>query len=66
LLQGFFEHVSGQQLACVEIGCARHRLPNGVVEPHCTFVIAAPELLASLQPIIGQQPADTLLARLRV
>ncbi|MBI5769825.1 MAG: hypothetical protein HZA93_18765 [Verrucomicrobia bacterium] len=66
LLQGFFEHVSGQQLACIEVGCARRGPPAGAGGPHCTFVIAAPELLAPIRPLIGQQPADTILARLRV
>jgi predicted hydrocarbon binding protein len=48
LLQGFFEHVSGQQLACAEIGCARRG------SPHCTFVIGAPEQLAPILPLVGR------------
>jgi len=59
LLQGFFEHVSGQQLACAEIGCARRG------SPHCTFVIAAPEQLAAVTPLVGRSSVDAILAKLR-
>jgi predicted hydrocarbon binding protein len=58
-LQGFFEHVSGQQLACAEIGCARRGAP------HCTFVIAAPEQLTPVIPLVGRTPPDGILAKLR-
>lgn len=59
LLQGFFEHVSGQQLVCAEIGCARRG------QPHCTFVIAAAELLTPVIPLVGRSPPDAILAKLR-
>lgn len=59
LLQGFFEHVSGQPLACAEIGCARRG------SPHCTFVIAAPEQLAPVLPFVGRSAPDDILAKLR-
>lgn len=59
MLQGFFEHISGQTLGCEEIACVRHGAP------HCTFVITAPERLARIMPAIGRENADTLLARLR-
>ncbi len=66
LLQAFFEHVSDQRLSCIEIGCAARRLSAAVRAPHCTFVIAAPELLEPVLPLVGQVPADTILTRLRV
>ena len=59
VLQGFFEHVSGQQLAGVEIACARRGAP------HCTFVVGAPEQLAPIAPLIGRETADAILAKLR-
>lgn len=59
VLQGFFGHISGQNLGCLEIACAR----GGA--PHCTFVITDPERLATLAPAIGTESPDTLLAQLR-
>ncbi len=59
MLQGFFEHISGQTLGCEEIGCVRRGAPC------CTFVITAPEQLAGIMPVIGRENAETLLARLR-
>lgn len=59
VLQGFFGHISGQNLGCVEIECVR----RGAAQ--CTFVITAPERLDLIAPAIGQEPAATLLARLR-
>ncbi len=59
LLQGFFTHISGQDLGCEELACARGGAPC------CVFVITAPERLALLASGIGREPADALLARLR-
>ncbi len=59
VLQGFFAHISGQNLACEEIACTR-RGP-----PPCIFVITDPERLATISPLLGQETADQLLARLR-
>ena len=59
ILQGFFEHFSGQTLGCEEIACAR----QGAA--HCTFVLTDPERLALIVPLIGREDADALLARLR-
>jgi len=59
MLQGFFEHISGQTLGCEEIACVRRGAAC------CTFVITAPERLARIMPVIGRENADTLLARLR-
>lgn len=59
LLQGFFEHISGEPLGCLEIACVRRGAP------HCTFVITAHERLAGLVPFLGRETADTLLARLK-
>lgn len=58
LIQGFFEHISGQQLGCEEIGCAH----LGASE--CTFVITAPERLDSIRGMIGREPAAAILDRL--
>lgn len=59
ILQGFFEYISGQKLGCEEIGCVRRGAP------HCTFVITAPERLATILPRVGLDSADQLLGRLR-
>lgn len=59
ILQGFFEHISGQTLGCEEIACVR----RGAVR--CAFVITDPERLARITPHLGRESADALLARLR-
>ncbi|MSU22703.1 MAG: hypothetical protein EXS32_02655 [Opitutus sp.] len=59
LLQGFFEHVSGQTLGCLEIACAH----LGV--PHCTFVIATSDRLDPVAPLAGRESAEAILAQLR-
>ena len=59
ILQGFFEHVSGQELGCIEIACARRG------DPHCTFVITAPERLASIAPLLGSASAETIIDKLK-
>ena len=59
ILQGFFEHVSGQELGCSEIGCARRGAP------HCTFVITAPERLESIAPLLGSATAEAIIAKLK-
>ena len=58
-LQGFLEHVSGQPLRCVEIGCAR----TGA--PHCTFVITSGERLESAAALIGRVGPDEIIAQLQ-
>ena len=58
ILQGFFEYISGQTLACEEIAC------GGRGAPHCTFVIAPPDRLAAVQARIGRDPAAAILAQL--
>lgn len=59
VLQGFFTHISGTNLGCEEIACARRGASA------CTFVITAPERLATITAQIGKEPVETLLARLR-
>lgn len=59
ILQGFFEHVSGQELGCIEIACARRGAP------HCTFVITAPERFASIAPLLGTASAEAIIAKLK-
>lgn len=59
LLQGFFEHISGEQLGCLEIACVRRGAPR------CTFVITATERLDAIVPFLGREDADALLARLK-
>ncbi len=59
ILQGFFEHVSGQELGCLEIACAR----KGAA--HCTFVITAPDRLAAVAPLLGTATAEAIIARLK-
>jgi len=57
-LQGFLEHVSGQPLGCLEIGCAR------VGAPHCTFVITSAERLEFAAGLIGKVSPDEIIQRL--
>lgn len=59
LLQGFFEHISGEQLGCIEIACVRRGAPR------CTFVITAPERLAGVAPFLGRDSAEAIIARLK-
>jgi predicted hydrocarbon binding protein len=59
MLQGYFEHVTGQALACEEIAC----MSQGA--PHCTFVLATPDRLQPILPFIGRESAEEILARLR-
>jgi len=59
ILQGFFEHISGQELGCLEIACTRRGAPG------CTFIITAPERLAAIAPLLGSADAETIIARLK-
>ena len=59
LLQGFFEHLSGEPLGCLEIACVRRDAPR------CTFVITATERLELIAPLVGREPAASLIARLK-
>ncbi len=59
LLQGFFEYISGQTLGCEEIACGRRGAAR------CTFVITAPDRLATVMPRLGQESAEAILAALR-
>jgi predicted hydrocarbon binding protein len=59
ILQGFFEHISGEQLGCLEIACVRRGAPR------CTFVITAGERLDSIAPLIGREKAEAIIARLK-
>ncbi len=54
-LQGFLEHVSGQPLGCIEIGCAR----TGAA--HCTFVITSAERLDPAAALIGHVSPDAII-----
>ncbi len=59
ILQGFFEHISGEQLGCLEIACVRRGAP------HCTFVITANERLDAIAPFLGRENAAAIIARLK-
>lgn len=59
ILEGFFHHLTGEPLGCVEIGCAAQGAPQ------CTFVITAADRLAAVQPLIGVESTDAILARLK-
>lgn len=59
LLQGFFEHISGEQLGCLEIACVRRGAPR------CTFVITATERLDIVEPLRGRETAEAIIARLK-
>jgi predicted hydrocarbon binding protein len=58
-LEGFFGHLTGQPLGCEEIACVR----RGAAE--CIFVITARERLDTIVPLLGREPADAILARLK-
>lgn len=58
LIQGFFEHISGQELGCEEIACAH------LGAPECTFVITAPKRIDSIRGVIGREPAAAIIDRL--
>jgi predicted hydrocarbon binding protein len=58
-LQGFLEHVSGQSLGCLEIGCAR----AGAL--HCTFVITSADRLDPVAPLVGRANPDEIIAKLK-
>jgi hypothetical protein len=58
-LQGFLEHVSGQQLGCLEIGCAR------TGPPHCTFVVTSSERLEPVAALVGLTSPDEIIQRLK-
>ena len=59
VLAGFFEHISGQSLACAEIASVRRGAARG------TFVITAPERIAAILPLVGRESAETIVARLK-
>ncbi len=59
LLQGFFEHISGEQLGCLELACVRRGAPR------CTFAITASERLDAIAPFIGRESVDAILTRLK-
>jgi len=59
VLQGFFEHISGEPLGCEEIACVRRDAPL------CTFVVTAQERLDAVAPLFGRESADAILARLK-
>ncbi len=64
MLQGFFEHISGQSLGCEEISCIRHPVTGSVSPALCTFAITAPERLATIRAQLGNATAEALIARL--
>lgn len=59
LLQGFFEHISGEPLGCLEIACVRRGAPR------CTFVITATERLDTVAPLLGRETTEAIVARLK-
>ena len=58
-LQGFLEHVSGQPLGCLEVGCAR----TGA--PHCTFLITSADRLEPARPLLGRTPPEAIITQLK-
>lgn len=59
ILQGFLEHVSGAQLGCTEIGCAR----RGAEE--CTFVVTDQSRLDAVDGRVGTEDAAQILNELK-
>lgn len=58
-LQAFLEHVSGQPLGCLEIGCAR------TGSPHCTFVITSSDRLDPIVGLVGRLAPEEIIERLK-
>lgn len=58
-LQAFLEHVSGQPLSALEIGCVR----TGA--PHCTFVITSPDRLDPVAGLVGRASPEEIIERLK-
>jgi hypothetical protein len=65
VLQGLFEHVTGQALGCAEAACARHASSAAEAAPGCTFIITDPERLATVSSLFGHEPIAAILARLK-
>lgn len=59
VLEGYFEHLTGQPLTGAELACKRRGAP------HCTFVLTAQERLTPVLPLIGRETADVIIARLK-
>ena len=59
VLEGYFEHISGQTLAGAELACSR----RGAA--HCTFVLTTQERLTPVLPFIGRETAEAIIARLK-
>lgn len=59
IMQGFIEHVSGTQLGCTEIGCAR----RGASE--CTFVITDQSRLDAIDGRVGSTDAAQIINELK-
>ena len=59
VLEGYFEHVSGQMLSGAELACARRGAP------HCTFVLATQERLTPVLRLIGRETAGEIITRLK-
>ena len=59
ILQGFIEHVSGADLGCLEIACARKGAPA------CVFAVTAAPRLDKIEALVGQNSADDIIAALR-
>jgi predicted hydrocarbon binding protein len=58
-LQAFLEHLSGQPLGCLEIGCVR------AGAAHCTFVITSSDRLDPVAGLIGRSSPEEIIARLK-
>ena len=58
-LQAFLEHVSGQPLGCLEIGCAR------AGAPHCTYVITSSDRLDPVAGLLGRVTPEEIIERLK-
>lgn len=64
VLQGYFEHITGQALGCEEVECARRATAGAPPPGHCTFVLTPSERLAEIMPRLGTDSADALIAQL--
>lgn len=58
-LQAFLEHVSGQPLGCLEIGCAR------AGATHCIFVVTSAERLDPVAGLVGRATPAEIIERLK-
>jgi hypothetical protein len=61
MLRGIFENISGQELDCIEIVCARQS-----AAPACQFLISSSERIMNIEPLVEDGvAAEAIIDQLR-